>query len=160
MKKNIVIYLIIFIIGFSLGTFIIYNKLKENEEIKIESNNTLQASIKEEAKKLLLRNSMYNYVDSIEDGISVLLTNVPEYIIKAGDYILINSNTMHLIDEDGNEILDSTTITDIVFTGNIPNIGSKATVNEKGRITAASFYVDEYVITYDLIGVTVIKKEN
>lgn len=158
--KKLIIYFMIFLLGLGIGFTITYNVMNKKATVQTENNNTIQETIKIEAKKLLLRNSMYNYVDAVEDTISSLASTEPDYIITSGNYLLVDKTNMKQVDETGNEIVNGVIISEIIFPGDLPNIGSKITINEKGKITAATFYVEGYKVTYDLIGVNVTKIEN
>lgn len=151
LKKIIIFYITIFIIGIVVGSSITYVIMKERDN---KNKDSIQETIAKEAKKLMLRNDMYNYVEVIEKRIQEELEE-DKKIVLAHSSLVFDADTFKEIDKDNKIIKDGFKITDIPFKSETPLENSIITINEKGTIEEATVYIEGYKLTYDFIGVSV-----
>ncbi len=166
MKNNkLVLALIMGIaIGLTVGAITTYFIMKTGETKRNEEYQTEKLTITEkltlEIKKLTIKNTVYNYVDTVEDTMATLKEANDEYTIIAGMYMLKEEGTLKQVDETTLEVLDGgATITDIDFGEDLPDLESMVYITEKGKVSEAVFYVDGFQITYDLVGTKVTQIE-
>ena len=73
-------------------------------------------------------------------------------------YILKEDGIFYLVDEETTELVENgAKINNVDFGDKVVLKDSLVLLNEKAGISEAVFYVDEYKITYNLIGTTVTK---
>lgn len=164
MKNNkLVLALIMGIaIGLTIGTITTYFIMKTGETKQQEEYQSDKLTITEkltlEIKKLTIKNTVYNYVDTVENKIVALKEKDDKYVVKTGMYMLKEEGTLKQVDETTLEILkDGATISDVDFGEELPNLDSMIYITEKGKVSEAVFYVDGFQITYDLVGTKVTK---
>jgi len=162
MKNNkLVLALIMGIaIGLTVGAITTYFIMKTGESKRNEEYQSEKLTITEkltlEIKKLTIKNTVYNYVDTVESKIAALKEKDDKYVVKAGMYMLKEEGTLKQVDETTLEVLkDGATISDIDFGEDLPNLDSMVYITEKGKVSEAVFYVDGFQITYDLVGTKV-----
>lgn len=166
MKNNKLVLALIMglVVGLTIGAFTTYfimktGQTKQLEEYKSE-NLTITQKLSLEIKKLTLKSATYNYVDAVENAISVLKEKDSKYTIKPGMYMLKQTNLLTEVNEETLEVLpDAVTISDIDFGKEGPNLNSMVYINEKGKVSEAVFYVDGFQITYDIVGTKVTEVE-
>jgi|GEM_PF-2966217 len=166
MKNNkLVLALIMGIaIGITIGALATYFIMKTGETKQKEEYQSEKLTITEkltlEIKKLTLKNTVYNYVDTVENKMATLKENDDKYEIKAGMYMLKEEGTLKQVDETTLEVLnDGATISNVDFGEESPNLDSMVYITEKGKVSEAVFYVDGFQITYDLVGTKVTEIE-
>ncbi len=162
MKNNKVVLALIMgiAIGLTLGAVTTYFIMKTSETKQKEEYQNEKLSITEkltlEIKKLTLKNTVYNYVDAVENKITSLKEEDDKYVVKAGMYMLKEEGTLKQVDEKTLEVLtDGATISKIDFGKDGPNLDSMVYISEKGKVSEAVFYVEGFQITYDLVGTKV-----
>lgn len=166
MKNNkLVLALIMGIaIGLTIGAIATYfimktGATKQEEEYQSEKL-TITEKLTLEIKKLTLKNTVYNYVDTVENKITALKEADDEYVVKAGMYMLKEEGILKQVDETTLEVLDGgATISDVDFGEELPDLDSMVYITEKGKVSEAVFYVDGFQITYDLVGTKVTEIE-
>jgi hypothetical protein len=132
---------------------------KQKEEYQSEKL-TITEKLTLEIKKLTLKNTVYNYVDTVENKMTTLKEDDDKYEIKAGMYMLIEEGTLKQVNETTLEVLtDGATISNVDFGEETPNLDSMVYITEKGKVSEAVFYVDGFQITYDLVGTKVTEIE-
>ena len=162
MKNNKLVLALItgLTIGLTVGVVTTYfimktGQTKQIEEFKSE-NLTITQKLSLEIKKLALKSVTYNYVDAVENAVSVLKEKDSKYTVKSGMYMLKQAKILTQVNEETLEILpDAATISDIDFGKDEPNLDSMVYINEKGKVSEAVFYVDGFQITYDIVGTKV-----
>ncbi len=162
MKNNkLVLALIMGIaIGITVGAIATYFIMKTGETKQKEEYQSEKLTITEkltlEIKKLTLKNTVYNYVDAVENKMASLKEDDDKYEIKAGMYMLKEEGTLKQVNETTLEVLtDGATISNVDFGEESPNLDSMVYITEKGKVSEAVFYVDGFQITYDLVGTKV-----
>ncbi len=151
MKRKIINYILFLIIGIIIGsstTFVIMYKKDEN------NNSSIQEAITKETKKILLRNDMYNYVETIEKSIKDILDEDEKIVLKKCDLVFKEDVFME-IDEDEQIVEKGFRIEDIPFKSATPLDNSIITINDKGKIEEATIYVEGYKLHYDFLSVSV-----
>lgn len=166
-KKEVLALIMGLTIGLIIGVGSTYMFMKHQEESKQEQFEQEKLTITEklglEITKLGLRNSTYTYVDKIQAKIAEnneKESTEEEKVVKItkGMYVLDKDGIFNQVDEKTAEIIkDGIKIEGIEFGEKQPLEKSVISVNEKGKISDAIFYVDEFQIKYDLIGTTVTK---
>lgn len=151
-------------IGITIGSITTYFLMKIGASKQIEKYEDENLSITEkltlEIKKLTLKNTTYNFVDTIESTITSLKETDDKYVIVAGMYMLKEEDVLKQVDETSLEIIENgALISNIDFKDEKPNLDSMVYINEKGKVSEAVFYVDEFQITYDLVGTKVTQIE-
>ena len=166
MKNNkLVLALIMGIaIGITIGALATYFIMKTGETKQKEEYQSEKLTITEkltlEIKKLTLKNTVYNYVDAVENKMTTLKEDDDKYEIKAGMYMLKEEGTLKQVNETTLEVLtDGATISNVDFGEESPNLDSMVYITEKGKVSEAVFYVDGFQITYDLVGTKVTEIE-
>lgn len=166
MKNNkLVLALIMGIaIGITIGALATYFIMKTGETKQKEEYQSEKLTITEkltlEIKKLTLKNTVYNYVDTVENKMTTLKEDDDKYEIKAGMYMLKEEGTLKQVNETTLEVLtDGATISNVDFGEESPNLDSMVYITEKGKVSEAVFYVDGFQITYDLVGTKVTEIE-
>lgn len=166
MKNNkLVLALIMGIaIGITIGALATYFIMKTGETKQKEEYQSEKLTITEkltlEIKKLTLKNTVYNYVDTVENKMTTLKEDDDKYEIKAGMYMLKEEGTLKQVNETTLEVLtDGATISNVDFGEETPNLDSMVYITEKGKVSEAVFYVDGFQITYDLVGTKVTEIE-
>lgn len=166
MKNNkLVLALIMGIaIGLTIGALATYFIMKTGESKQQEEYQNDKLTITEkltlEIKKLTLKNTVYNYVDTVENKMASLKEADDKYEVKAGMYMLKEKGTLKQVDETTLEILkDGATISNVDFGEELPDLDSMVYITEKGKVSEAVFYVDGFQITYDLVGTKVTEIE-
>ncbi len=166
MKNNkLVLALIMGIaIGLSLGAIATYFIMKTGQSKEIEEYQSEKLTITEkltlEIKKLTLKNTVYNYVDTVEGTMLSLKEADDKYVVKAGMYMLKEEGTLKQVDETTLDVLtDGAIIANVDFGEEPPNLDSMVYITEKGKVSEAVFYVDGFQITYDLVGTKVTQIE-
>ncbi len=166
MKNNkLVLALIMGIaIGITIGALATYFIMKTGETKQKEEYQSEKLTITEkltlEIKKLTLKNTVYNYVDAVENKMTTLKEDDDKYEIKAGMYMLKEEGTLKQVNETTLEVLtDGATISNVDFGEETPNLDSMVYITEKGKVSEAVFYVDGFQITYDLVGTKVTEIE-
>lgn len=166
MKNNKLVLALIMglAIGLTIGAVTTYfimktGQTKQIEEYKSE-NLTITQKLTLEIKKLTLKSATYNYVDAVENAVSVLKEKDSKYTVKSGMYMLKQAKVLTQVNEETLEILpDAATISDIDFGKDEPSLDSMVYINEKGKVSEAVFYVDGFQITYDIVGTKVTEVE-
>lgn len=166
MKNNKLVLALIMglAIGLTIGAVTTYfimktGQTKQIEEYKSE-NLTITQKLTLEIKKLTLKSATYNYVDAVENAVSVLKEKDSKYTVKSGMYMLKQAKVLTQVNEETLEILpDAATISDIDFGKDEPSLDSMVYINEKGKVSEAVFYVDGFQITYDIVGTKVTEIE-
>ena len=78
--------------------------------------------------------------------------------ITKGMYAIDENGVYNEVDEDTKEVVENgIKIEGIDFGDKVPLKNSVIIINEKGKIVEAVFYIDDFKVTYDLIGTTVTK---
>lgn len=148
-------YIIVFIVGIVIGSSITYVFMKEKDT---KDKNTIQETIVKEAKKLMLRNDMYNYVEVIEKRIKEEVEEDKKIVLSHSN-LIFDVDTFKEIDENNKIVEDGFKITDIPFKSDAPLENSIITINEKGTIEKATIYIEGYKLIYDFIGVSIEETE-
>lgn len=151
MRKKVLYLIVVFIVGVLVGTCVTYTIMhKQNDE----NASGLQEKIALEAKKLMLRNDMYNYIEVIEKRISEELKE-DEKLVLSYSSLSFEKDKFKEINENGETVENGFEITDIPFKSETPKDNSIITINEKGKIEEATIYVEGYKLHYDFVGVDV-----
>lgn len=166
MKNNKLVLALIMglVVGLTIGAVTTYfimktGQTKQIEEYKSE-NLTITQKLSLEIKKLTLKSDTYNYVDAVENAVSVLKEADSKYTVKSGMYMLKQPNILKQVNEETLEVLpDAAIISDIDFGKEGPNLDSMVYINEKGKVSEAVFYIDGFQITYDIVGTKVTEVE-
>lgn len=152
------------VIGLTIGVLSTYVYMKQIEEKHVEEYEKEKLSITEklslEITKLGLKNSTYTFIDAIDKRINEINGSTEEGVVKIvkGMYILKNDGIFYQVDEETTELVkDGAKIDKVDFGDKIVLENSLVLLNEKAGISEAVFYVDEFKITYNLIGTTVTK---
>ena len=138
MKNNKLVLALIMglAIGLTIGAVTTYfimktGQTKQIEEYKSE-NLTITQKLTLEIKKLTLKSATYNYVDAVENAVSVLKEKDSKYTVKSGMYMLKQAKVLTQVNEETLEILpDAATISDIDFGKDEPSLDSMVYINEK-----------------------------
>ena len=73
-------------------------------------------------------------------------------------YAIDENGVYNEVDEETKEVVENgIKIEGIDFGDKVPLKNSVIIINEKGKIVEAVFYIDDFKVTYDLIGTTVTK---
>jgi cell division protein YceG involved in septum cleavage len=162
MKNNkLVLALIMGIaIGLTIGAITTYFIMKTGESKQQKEYQNEKLTITEkltlEIKKLTLKNTVYNYIDTVENKVIALKEKDDKYVVKAGMYMLKEAGTLKQVDETTLEVLkDGATISGVDFGEELPDLDSMVYITEKGKVSEAVFYVGGFQITYDLVGTKV-----
>ena len=122
MKNNkLVLALIMGIaLGITVGAIATYFIMKTGETKQKEEYQSEKLTITEkltlEIKKLTLKNTVYNYVDAVENKMASLKEDDDKYEIKAGMYMLKEEGTLKQVNETTLEVLtDGATISNVDF---------------------------------------------
>lgn len=151
MKRRIINYCLFIILGILIGstvTFVIMNKKEE------KNSSGIQEAIMTETKKLLLRNDMYNYVETIEKSIKDILDEDEEIVLKKCN-LIFKDNVFMEIDEEEKIVEKGLRIENIPFKSTTPLDNSIITINDKGKIEEATIYVEGFKLHYDFLSVSV-----
>ena len=159
-KKNEKVALVMGIfIGLIIGVFSTYLYMKSVEK-KIEEENekekiSITEKLSQEIAKLSLKNSAYTFVDTINSRIK------EEKKVVKGTYVMKEDGIFYEADEETTEFINGgAKIDSLKFEDKKLSVNSIVIINDKGTISEAVFYVDEYKITYDLIGTTVTRLDD
>ncbi|MBO5414741.1 MAG: hypothetical protein J6A17_03830 [Bacilli bacterium] len=163
-EKTLLAFITGVAIGLIIGSLTVYFVMKDSNEKEINAYKEENLSITEkftiEIEKLNLKTSAYHFVDTIENHIQTKLSEDNKFEVKAGMYLIKDTNTLKEVDEETlNIITNGKVISDIDFNGNLPDDNSMVILTEKGKIKEAVFYKDGYQIKYDIIKTEVTKIE-
>ena len=164
-KKNEKVALVMGIfIGLIIGVFSTYLYMKSVEK-KIEEENekekiSITEKLSQEIAKLSLKNSAYTFVDTINSRIKEINEKEEKKVVK-GTYVMKEDGIFYEADEKTTEFINGgAKIDSLKFEDKKLSVNSIVIINDKGTISEAVFYVDEYKITYDLIGTTVTRLDD
>lgn len=163
-RKEVIALIMGLVIGLIIGVLSTYVYMKHVEEAHEKEYEKEKLSITEklslEITKLGLKNSTYTFVDAIDKRINEINASTEEGTVKIvkGMYILKEDGIFYQVDEETTELVENgAKINNVDFGDKVVLKDSLVLLNEKAGISEAVFYVDEYKITYNLIGTTVTK---
>lgn len=151
MRKKILYLILAFIIGVFVGTCVTYAIMRKQSD---ENASSIQEKIVLEAKKLVLRNDMYNYIEVIEKRISEELKE-DEKLVLSYSNLIFQKDKFKEVSETGEFIDAGFEITDLPFKSETPKDNSSITINEKGKVEEATIYIEGYKLHYDFVGVDI-----
>ena len=166
-NKSVIALIMGITIGLIIGVGSTYIFMKHQEKEKIKEYEKEKLSITEklslEINKLGIRNTVFVYVDKIQRKIEEINSkeSTEEEKVKKitkGMYAIDENGVYNEVDEDTKEVVENgIKIEGIDFGDKVPLKNSVIIINEKGKIVEAVFYIDDFKVTYDLIGTTVTK---
>ena len=166
-NKSVMALIMGITIGLIIGVGSTYIFMKHQEKEKIKEYEKEKLSITEklslEINKLGIRNTVFVYVDKIQRKIEEINSkeSTEEEKVKKitkGMYAIDENGVYNEVNEDTKEVVkNGIKIEGIDFGDKVPLKNSVIIINEKGKIVEAVFYIDEFKVTYDLIGTTVTK---
>ena len=166
-NKSVIALIMGITIGLIIGVGSTYIFMKHQEKEKIKEYEKEKLSITEklslEINKLGIRNTVFVYVDKIQRKIEEINSkeSTEEEKVKKitkGMYAIDENGVYNEVDEDTKEVVENgIKIEGIDFGDKVPLKNSVIIINEKCKIVEAVFYIDDFKVTYDLIGTTVTK---
>ena len=144
-----------------LSTYVYMKKIEEKHEQEYEKEKlSITEKLSLEITKLGLKNLTYTFIDEINKTINETNEKNEEgtpKIVK-GMYILKNDGIFYQVDEETTKIIENgAKIKNVDFKDKVVLENSLLLLNEKANISEAVFYIDEFKITYNLIGTSVTK---